>query len=34
MLVENVKKYYAQDMNCAETLVLAGNDTYGLGLDK
>ena len=34
MLVENVQKYYAQDMNCAETLVLAGNDTYNLGLDE
>lgn len=33
MLVENIRKYYGQDMNCAETLVLAGNETYGLGLD-
>lgn len=34
MLVENIRKYYKADYNCAETLILAGNETYGLGLDE
>lgn len=33
MLVENIRKYYKANYNCSETLVLAGNETYGLGLD-
>ena len=34
MLVENTKKYYENDYNCAEALILAANDTYKLGLDE
>lgn len=33
MLVEKTKEYYAGGMNCAETLILAGNEAYDLGLD-
>ena len=33
MLVENTRKYYKANYNCAETLILAGNETYHLGLD-
>lgn len=33
MLVENIRKYYKDGYNCAESLILAGNDTYNLGLD-
>ncbi len=32
-MVDTVRKYYAQDFNCAETLALSGNETYGLELD-
>ena len=32
-MVETVKKYYALDNNCAETLTWAGNEMYGLELD-
>lgn len=34
MLIENIRKYQKENYNCAETLVLAGNETYGLGLDE
>lgn len=36
MLVEKVKKYYAQeyDLNCAETIIYAANEEYSLDLDK
>ena len=34
MLVENTRKYYKANYNCAETLILAGNETYNLGLDE
>ena len=34
MLLENTTKYYKADYNCAETLILAGNETYNLGLDE
>ncbi|MFI3169177.1 MAG: C-GCAxxG-C-C family (seleno)protein [Faecalibacterium sp.] len=34
MLKEVAQKYYlSQDYNCAEAIVLAGNELYGLGLD-
>ena len=33
MLIENIRKYYKDGYNCSETLVLAGNETYNLGLD-
>ena len=33
MLLEKVREYYLEkDYNCAETVLLAANDTYGLGL--
>lgn len=32
MLREIAKKYYEMDYNCAETIVHAGNEYYGLGL--
>ena len=34
MLVKNTTKYYKDNYNCAETLILAGNETYNLGLDE
>ena len=34
MLLENTTKYYKDGYNCAETLTLAGNDAYALGLDE
>ena len=34
MLVKNTTKYYKDNYNCAETLILAGNDPYNLGLDE
>ena len=34
MLVENTRKYYKAGYNCSESLVLAGNETYNLGLDE
>lgn len=36
MLVEAVKKYYDEsyDLNCAETILYAANEVYGLELDK
>ena len=34
MLLENTNKYYKADYNCAESLILASNDTYNLGLDE
>ena len=34
MLLEKIRHYYLEgDYNCAETVVLAANDEYGLGLD-
>ena len=33
MLIENTTKYYKDGYNCSETLTLAGNDAYNLGLD-
>lgn len=33
MLIENTTKFYKDNYNCAETLILAGNETYDLGLD-
>lgn len=33
MLTQAIKDFYQQDMNCAETLTLAGNAAYGLELD-
>ena len=33
--VENAKKYYwDEEMNCAEGILLGGNDTYDLGISK
>lgn len=32
MLVDIVKKYYKMGYNCAESIVHAGNEYYGLGL--
>ena len=33
--VENAKKYYwDKEMNCAEGILLGGNDTYALGISK
>ncbi|TYP59951.1 C-GCAxxG-C-C family (seleno)protein [Thermosediminibacter litoriperuensis] len=36
MLLDNIEKYYSKsyDLNCAETILYAANETYGLGLDK
>lgn len=37
MLLENIEKYYSKEeygLNCAETMLYAGNETYKLGLDK
>jgi len=36
MLLDAVKKYYdaSYDLNCAETILYAANETYGLNLDK
>jgi len=36
MLLDNVKKYYDKeyDFNCAETILYAANEEYGLNLDK
>lgn len=36
MLLDDVKKYYdkSYDLNCAETILYAANETYGLNLDK
>lgn len=36
MLIENCKKYYdkSYNLNCAECILYAANDEYGLGLDK
>ena len=34
MLIENIRKYYKAGYNCSETLTLAGNETYNLGLDE
>lgn len=36
MLIKNIEKYYSEefDLNCAETILYAANETYGLGLDK
>lgn len=35
MLVEKAREYYlAHDANCAEAIVKAANDCYGLGLDE
>ena len=34
MLAETAKKYYLEgDYNCAESVLLAANEAYGLGLD-
>ena len=33
MLVELAEKYYKQGYNCAEAILLAGNEEYGLKLD-
>ena len=33
MLLENTTKFYKEGYNCAETLILAGNEAYNLGLD-
>lgn len=34
-LVENAKKYYwDKEMNCAEGILLGGNDTYDLGISE
>lgn len=34
MLVDRVRRYYLlEDMNCAESILCAANDEYGLGLD-
>lgn len=33
MLLEKTNKYYKEGYNCSETLILAGNDAYNLGLD-
>lgn len=34
MLIDRARYYYLQeDMNCAETILRAANDEYGLGLD-
>ena len=32
MLKERAKEYYNQNYNCAETILRAGNEYYGLGL--
>ena len=36
MLADAVKKYYdkSYDLNCAETILYAANEAYGLNLDK
>lgn len=36
MLLDKVKKYYDKnyDLNCAETIVYAANEEYGLNLEK
>lgn len=36
MLIEKAMKYYdkSYDLNCAETMLYAANDEYGLDLDK
>jgi len=36
MLLDAAKKYYDEsyDLNCAETILYAANETYGLNLDK
>lgn len=35
MLIDRARRYYLlEDMNCAESLLLASNDEYGLGLDE
>jgi C_GCAxxG_C_C family probable redox protein len=36
MLLDAAKKYYdkSYDLNCAETILYAANETYGLNLDK
>ena len=34
MLLENTTKYYKEGYNCAESLILASNDAYNLGLDE
>lgn len=36
MLKEKLKKYYSQEynLNCAETVLYAANDEYGLNIDK
>lgn len=36
MLKETLKKYYSQekDLNCAETILYAANDEYGLDIEK
>ncbi|MDO9508833.1 MAG: C-GCAxxG-C-C family (seleno)protein [Thermovirgaceae bacterium] len=34
MLIDRARRYYFfEDMNCAETILCAANDEYGLGLD-
>lgn len=35
MLVKNIEKYYSKeyDLNCAEAVLYAANETYDLGLD-
>jgi C_GCAxxG_C_C family probable redox protein len=35
MLIEKIEEYYKEhDLNCAETMLYAANDVYGLELDK
>ena len=34
MLEQVAEKYYLQGYNCAESLFLAGNEYYQLGLDQ
>lgn len=34
MLIENTKNYYKNGYNCAEALIMAGNDACELGLDE